>query len=109
MIVEYENKILTQLGWRLHPPTANMWANRISQHWDDYTEAHMLPLSLAESIQSLKFRCQDSSSYVNLRSLYQYIDLCILDIHSLRYRTREVSASFLYLILITKLGVYSIK
>jgi len=36
------------LQWQLNPPTANMWANSISQHWDMYIDAHKI--TLPESI-----------------------------------------------------------
>ena len=38
----------------------------------------------------------------------QYIDLALMDIHSLRYHSREIAASFIYLILTRKLNLYEI-
>lgn len=37
----------------------------------------------------------------------QYIDLTVLDIHTLQYHSRELAASFIYIILNSKLSVYS--
>lgn len=38
----------------------------------------------------------------------QYIDLALMDVHSLRYHSREMAASFIYLILIIRLKFYEI-
>jgi hypothetical protein len=37
----------------------------------------------------------------------QYVDAIVLDIHTLQYHNRELAASFLFLILNVKLGLYS--
>jgi hypothetical protein len=37
----------------------------------------------------------------------QYIDLTILDVHTLQYHNRQLAASFLYIILNIKLEVYT--
>lgn len=38
----------------------------------------------------------------------QYIDLALMDVHSLRYHSREIAASFIYLILNTRLQLYDL-
>jgi hypothetical protein len=39
--------------------------------------------------------------------LMQYIDLTMLDVHTLQYHNRQIAASLIYIILNIKLGVYS--
>jgi len=34
--------MVTKLKWKLNPPTANMWANRLSIQWDQYIEKFSL-------------------------------------------------------------------
>ena len=40
LILTYELKMVTKLKWKLNPPTANMWANRLSIQWDQYIEKY---------------------------------------------------------------------
>lgn len=37
----------------------------------------------------------------------QYIDLTVLDIHTLQYHSRELAASFIYIILNIRLAIYT--
>lgn len=46
-------------------------------------------------------------SYQNFRSLMQYIDFALMDVHTLQYNCRELAASFIYLILNLKLHVFA--
>lgn len=48
-------------------------------------------------------------SYKNFRTLTQYIDFSILDIQTLAYKNRTLAASFIYILLAVKLGIYSIE
>lgn len=39
-IKDYEKKILSKIGWKLNPPTSNMWGNRLAAQWDLYLDNH---------------------------------------------------------------------
>ncbi len=57
-IMELEHKICQTLKWRLNPPTLNMWANRIAQHWDLYLDHHVqnLPNLILTNMDHIKFK-----------------------------------------------------
>lgn len=42
IILIYELKMVSKLKWKLNPPTANMWANRLSIQWDQYIEKYSM-------------------------------------------------------------------
>lgn len=93
--------IFTQaLKFNLHPPTINMWANKIMQQWDlflDSTQMQQQPFFMNH--QSKYFKKIDEDSYKNYRQIMQILDCAILDIQTVQYKPKILVCSLLYLIL----------
>ena len=63
-ILDYEITVVQVLNWKINPPTANMWANRLAKQWDDYLDdnpglVNSYRTTLSESISDIKFKCAD--------------------------------------------------
>ena len=51
----------TKLRWKLKPPTANMWANRLSIQWDQYIEKYTKECEcIQEGMGRIKFWSEDT-------------------------------------------------
>ena len=59
-VTAMEDEILWKLEWKLHPPTSNMWANRIALQWDMYLDLqdHLVDI-LQENRGCIKFKTMD--------------------------------------------------
>ena len=95
-----------------------MWGNRLAAQWDLYLDNHPELVRsctiVHENIDQIKFKSMDDKvhflilkSYYNYRWLMQYIDFSLLDIHTLNYQARTLSASFIYLVMLLRMKIYS--
>ena len=59
-VIQMEVEIAGKLMWKLHPPTNNMWANRIALQWDMYLDhQECLGEILQSNKGSIKFKTMD--------------------------------------------------
>ena len=99
-------EVASTLKFKLRAPTINSWANRLCKQWDIWTEKEALDFEVRFKTNT-GVEHQDQDCYQNWRWLIQYIDLSLLDIQTLQYKSRTVAAAFLYLTLLMKLEIHS--
>ena len=59
-MIEEESEIANKLEWKLHPPTSNMWANRIALQWDMYLDHQEYLIDLLKTnLGCIKFKTMD--------------------------------------------------
>lgn len=112
-IRDMENCITKTLQWELAPPTLNMWANWYMRQWDfyiqysDYAMDHILVKSLGDPI--VVFKVPNAKAFARFREFMQLIDLVMLDVASLRYQSRALVISTLYVLLAFHFGQASLE
>jgi len=97
-----EKDLVKILKWQLRPSTLNMWANCYMYKWDLYVQSNPYPKNwlITRYIEShVIFKSRDENSYHNFREVTQLIDIALLDITTLKYQFREITASSIYLVL----------
>jgi hypothetical protein len=97
-----EETLVKVLKWELTPSTLNMWANWCMRKWDIYVQSNPYAKNwhktrYVESNVTFKSRSEDS--YRIFREVEQLIDIALLDIATLKYQSRTIAASSVYLIL----------
>jgi hypothetical protein len=101
-ILSMEQKLYFVLGYKVTPPTLNLWSNWYMTQWDNFLEessyARNHPILKNQKIQA-RFRLPCEQSYSLYRELMQLIDTSILDVQTLQYKQRALIAAFLYVLL----------
>jgi hypothetical protein len=97
------------LKWQIIPSTANTWLNWYICQWDLFVDS--VP-GVYEVIQencknngTIYFKKTDETSYQIYREITQLIDVIVLDYLSLRYHSRYIVASCIFLTLCMNLEI----
>jgi len=97
-----EKDLVKMLKWQLTPPTLNTWANCYMYKWDLYVQSNPYAKNwlIARYMEShVIFKSRGENSYHNFREVGQLIDIALLDVTTLKYQFREITASTIYLVL----------
>ena len=90
------------------PPTLNMWGNWYMSQWDLYIESNPYALNhpLVQAVDDpyVVFKQPNEKSYARFREFIQILDISLLDVKTLQYKTRAIVASTLYLLLAYHFG-----
>lgn len=109
-ISEFEIYMLKTLEWRISPVTPNTWLLaylQISSTFDESTKIHnshyVMPMNLTQSYQwsvsSANVFKRESFFLTTYLKSATLLDLCLMDIESLRFRYSELAAAALYLMM----------
>lgn len=72
-----ERKMITVLGFKLHPVTLVSWADYYTKRWDEY--ADKFNMHALTECKDAAFRAFSLHSYNRLRTLMQYVDAIGID------------------------------
>ena len=78
-----------------------MWANRIMQQWDSYTEQNEYARShpLVQERPGIFCKKPDQDSFCHYSQIMQLVDCSTLDVQTLVYQPKLLVLSFMYLVL----------
>jgi hypothetical protein len=111
-ILSLEHKMYFTLGFKVTPPTINLWSNWYMTQWDNFLEesayAMSHPLLKSQKTQA-RFRMPSEQSYALFREYMQLVDTAILDIQTLQYKPRAIIAAFFYVLLGKKYEQFSVE
>lgn len=106
-IIEMEGKISKVLEYNLYPATLNYWANYLIAQWDLFIINNPFRSALLEfefqSDQPL-FKSDNIDHYKRFRSLFQALDLMILDLQTFNFDKRHIVIASFYLQIILSLN-----
>ncbi|EAS06339.1 amine-terminal domain cyclin (macronuclear) [Tetrahymena thermophila SB210] len=112
-IVEYELLMLKAFDWKLNPPTQITWLNMYTEIWDRFIKSsfdkpnkYQINFVQDQKISNknylILYRIPEQKSYMLFRQMVQILDLMQLDANVLRFESRMLIASLMYL----QLGIY---
>lgn len=101
-IIEFEQKILTLLNWKVNFPTLATWANLISSKWDSWLRIKINNNSNDRFRAMPFFRMNLMNDYLFQRFFY-CIDMAVLNVETLNFD----GCKFLSAILYITIGIFS--
>ena len=103
--VSYDSLLLMfiqEIDWHLTPTTINTWLSFITKKWDSFIGIHPKIIKKI-NLSTIKFRQDSLVSYNYFLQFSSFIDFCSLDINYLKYDSKRLVISFLYIFLLKQL------
>mmetsp|Transcript_7249 Transcript_7249/g.6369 ORF Transcript_7249/g.6369 Transcript_7249/m.6369 type:complete len:120 (+) Transcript_7249:1215-1574(+) len=99
-IVLMEGYICKALNFKLNPVTLNYWGNFMVTKWDLYCQANprncvLLEVDFQEQLPL--FKSEYEGDYKRFRSVFQVIDMLVLDLNTFKLEKRKVVAATIYI------------
>jgi len=102
-IINWEQKVLIALDWRINYNTLSTWSNLYMLKWDEFISINNeLIMKLFNKIQIPKFKTHSSNNYCLFRNHFQILDFSTLCYLTNSYNDRYLVLAVLYL----NLGLY---
>ena len=100
------------IGWRLHLPTTEFWANYYLSRWDKFVDISPAILEnnmIDPDTNVVKFMQANQEGYTYFREISQILDTVKLDIEYLQYEMRQIILALLYLVAGRHFGQFTVE
>jgi len=99
-IKDFEEKLIRQFKFSLHPSGIHFWAEWFTFNWDMLIEEKAgVPEKNLMEMELLQFKQMDEKNYKLFRELFQLMDCAILDYEILAYEQKNVVLTFICMLL----------